>query len=612
MKYTSFPLILVNYLSLIFVPNIICIRVNQSKAVRLCKDKGGLVASFLFPRVIVTLANVGEPRGSVLYSQLKNVEMEDGESAWVAGYARYGEFWNHWGCYLYDDENTFAASDKQQHRGFYQCSKYCENLASSTSLYGLFFIAINKTSCFCLRKIYAMKKHACPHNNENQLLLELYRKRNRSPTQGHYQCASITANAQNVTGDITSKCFERKHIVCFFFIKPVMCNDVILKDNLYCDVGYSTTWMNGAKVCNSLSGILVPYLTREFMITMRMDSRYWTGAVSAYTIQTEPGDACLAVTRLRDELVLEPDDCAAERSFICATDITQGNNNGIPYSYTSKMITKQTPSNAILTIPKSTTNTININVTVTGHSSSSADDSEAFSQNITSIIHTPGTSALPASIIPGHSSSVDINIVLVVIASCSVIVALAVTCMYILHKTNSNTERRTQNITQHNIIMADNRVEDEENHEYATINENDLVDTEFKDNLESTCNYVSNSDYLTVVDQNEAMNVDCSNVFSENTTSNINKETCDLEQNKITNQSCNARYRDTVHQIRKHTNFDLSCNCNDDVCWYEQLAHKKEEPDTNVYESTVLGTEERGASEACADEPTTLVSGRMI
>jgi len=32
--------------------------------------------------------------------------------------------------------------------------------------------------------------------------------------------------------------------------------------------------------------------------------------------------------------------------------------------------------------------------------------------------------------------------------------------------------------------MTDNCVEDEENHEYATINENDLVDTEFKDNLE--------------------------------------------------------------------------------------------------------------------------------
>jgi len=132
---------------------------NHSEAAELCADKGNLVANHYFPRVNVSLADYGMPRDSVHYSQLKHVELEDGESAWVAGYAKYSDsIYNHWGCYPYDNQNTFAASDNQGHRGFYQCSEYCEKQANDTSYYDILYLLINTTSCVCLKDVFEGNK----------------------------------------------------------------------------------------------------------------------------------------------------------------------------------------------------------------------------------------------------------------------------------------------------------------------------------------------------------------------------------------------------------------------------------------------------------------------
>ena len=172
---------------------------NHSEAAELCADKGNLVANHYFPRVNVSLADYGMPRDSVHYSQLKHVELEDGESAWVAGYAKYRDsIYNYWGCYPYDNQNTFAASDKQGHRGFYQCSEYCEKQANGTSYYDILYLLINTTSCVCLKDVFDEKKTACPETNEAGLPLELYRREKRYKTDGLYQCATIKYNSNKV------------------------------------------------------------------------------------------------------------------------------------------------------------------------------------------------------------------------------------------------------------------------------------------------------------------------------------------------------------------------------------------------------------------------------
>jgi len=307
--------------------------VNHSEAMRLCKDKGGLASSSLFPRVEVTLSDYGQPHGSVLYSQLVNVNLEDGQSAWVAGYAIYGEFYNHMGCYD-DNGNTFEKSDKPEHRGFYQCSKYCETFANGNALYDNFYISIDATRCFCLRDCQPEKRTACPNNTNNRNgLVELYQKRDRYTSHGPYQCVFMRLNVKDHWVETTSKCHDIRHIACSPIQRPFVCNDIPLSNSLYCDVHYSATWVDCIKHCNNFKTMMASHQTEKLKSIMKKYNEYWLGAVSAYTIQVESGDACLAVTGLGDQLVLEPDDCQTENNYICASDII--NNNDDKHAATS-------------------------------------------------------------------------------------------------------------------------------------------------------------------------------------------------------------------------------------------------------------------------------------
>jgi len=295
--------------------------VNHSEAVELCAEEEHLVANHYFPRVDVSLTDFGPPRVSVRYSQLKNVELEDGESAWVAGYARYGDSkYNHWGCYQYDNHNAFAASDKQGQRGFYQCSEYCENEASGTPYYRNLYLLINTTSCVCLKNVTQEKRTACPETVDGGLLLELYLRRNRDPYEGFYQCATVRYNNNKHKWEtLTSKCLGNKSVLCSHKRQSIVCKHKV--ENSFCDVGISGTWINGVKKCNNIEGILAPFRTESMSSTLYWGNQYWLGSVSAYKIQTHQGDACLSVTRLGDQLVLETDDCKAKHKFICTSDI---------------------------------------------------------------------------------------------------------------------------------------------------------------------------------------------------------------------------------------------------------------------------------------------------
>ena len=187
-----------------------CKRVRHTEAVRRCKNKGGLAANYYFPRVDVTLSNNGRPRGFVLYSQLKNPYLENGESAWMAGYVKYGALWNHWGCYLYDDikYTIHSSSENKDNGGFYQCSLYCEN--EFRMFNRRFFFATNTTSCCCFNEQHDEEIKGYPNNSENNQPFELYRNRRRFSEHGVYQCSSVEYTDEGDWVETTSKCLGRK------------------------------------------------------------------------------------------------------------------------------------------------------------------------------------------------------------------------------------------------------------------------------------------------------------------------------------------------------------------------------------------------------------------
>jgi len=487
------------FYSLILFANAQKRAVNHSDAERLCNNKGGLASSSLFPRVNVTLANYEQPRGNVRHSQLKNVDLEDGESAWVAGYARYGEFWNHWGCYPYDPQHTFASSGQQEHRGLYGCSKYCEMRAHKTSLSGTYYLSINTISCFCLKTVLPEKRISCPYNTDKGLAeLELYKKRNRYPSYGQYQCSVIAHSVNSDSSkwdETTSKCLGNKNIVCYnTFISKLICKNITLSNSLYCDADYSSIWINGVNKCNSLQGTMVPHLSHELEVTriIGMDKQYWMGAVSAYTIHSEPGDACLAVTRTGDQLVLEPDDCGAENSFICAADIMINIDDKYvkPTSHTNSPISKQTTTSTVtptsqrthittrtrnsIVRPVSTGSPVKTTEATVTPNSLSTQNSSVKPRFTGSPVKT--TEATVPITSPASSASGNSTIVIVVVC-CSVLVGVAMAIVICKYKKKANTESRKKLIAQPMSDVSDSIVANAADCHYATVNDNVMIQT---------------------------------------------------------------------------------------------------------------------------------------
>jgi len=317
--------------------------VNHSAAEQVCADNEGLVASFYFPRVQVSLTDYGQSRDSIRYSQLKNVELEDGESAWVAGYAKYDDsLYYHFGCCPYDNQNTFAESDKQEHRGFYQCSYYCENRASGTAYNDKLSFLINATNCVCIKNVFVINRTACPETNEDGSFLELYGRKNRYKSNGLYQCGAFRYSDKGNGETLTSKCLGNKGAVCTHMThvtRTLTCHNIPLVTTSFCYVSSSDTWMNRVKECNSLGGIVLPFMLQELTFISGKDNQYWLGSVRAYKVQTQPEDACLSVTRIGDRLVLQPDDCEAKNKFICANDIKPHSNVHMATSTRSNILT---------------------------------------------------------------------------------------------------------------------------------------------------------------------------------------------------------------------------------------------------------------------------------
>ena len=444
---------------------------NHSEAVELCADEGNLVANFYFSRVEVSLTDFGPPRDSVRYSHLRNVQLEDGESAWVAGYAKYGDsMYNHWGCYPYDNQNTFAVSDNQGHRGFYQCTEYCEKQAYGTSNYDKLYILITTTSCVCLKNVYEENRTACPETSDDGLLLELYRRKNIDKSKGLYQCGTIKYNTNKRNWEtITSKCLGGKGVLCTLIRQSIICNNKTLEENPYCDVGISGTWMNGVKECNYNNGMLAPFLIDVMPSTMYWGNQYWLGSVSAYKIQTDQGDACLSVTRVVDQLVLEPDDCEAKHKFICDSDIKPNKGGN-----TAKSTLPNTPINAKITHSYVISTSVN---------SSQFSQSNKQTTNLNMI---PASTSLPSilttsevSITRPVASAVGTNTVLIIVACLVGVVGggIAITFLIYRRKRKLNKECTKHVMTQpsSNTRIVDNSIADVPENEYATVNETNLV-----------------------------------------------------------------------------------------------------------------------------------------
>jgi len=524
MKNTTLRSILLYYSCFIFWNNIQCLRVNYFDAVKLCADKGGLASNSYFPRMNVSFTYYGHPRDSVLYSQLKSLDLKDSQSAWVAGFAKYGGIFHSDGCNTGELQTVIASSDNSEHLGFHQCSNYCEKQDREFT-----WMSLNMSSCSCIdQKDYtAFRSVECPNNHEDTRLNELF-LRHTKLNKNKYQCSLLTVDDLSRIDFAPSKCLGKNRLSCWFSSRN-HCN----KDTYpYCILPYLTTWPDGNNECYRRGGSL--FALEEPIFKSFRNEKFWTEDISAYTVTTDfqKGDACLAVTRLGDQLILEPDDCEAKLSFICVSDI--------------------------------------INNTL---------DSK----------------------VPHQPYAVDININLVVIATCITLVAVAAitaSVRVLLHKT-ANIERRKTNTDQfpQNHAIIENPIGDVANHVYATVDEIGIVSTDENvesnaNNLNVHANLASTSQYLSVVGENDTLTLGCLVDGLEKTATNINRE-----NNNVDPDANSLWLGETTLKIPKTasncTNACTTGDLYDDASWYEQSTSNTAKSATKIYEWAIQGSEDQ-------------------
>ena len=156
----------------------------------------------------------------------------------------------------------------------------------------------------------------------------------------------------------------------------------------------------------------------------------------------------------------------------------------------------------------------------------------------------PSTANNHTSISP--SSNVNIIIVVVSVACCVVLVAVvSILSLVYLRKKNPNTECSSTNISQQHIVMTDIQVEDEVYHEYATIDDNDIVQIE----------------------------------VNRKRVANTPKSNTEISEDK-----------NGTKNVERAKNTGRTGDYTDDIRWYEQLSGKKCERGTHAYEGTLVGS----------------------
>jgi len=320
----------VNYLK-VFIVTIVIHRgkseqlVSHDEAVTKCASKGGLAPATWFPGVPHTVSYPDEARTDVkTYGDFNYLQLNEGESAWVGGYAQYGHtlVWD--GCYIVEDYTPEPLVLNGINKLF-ECSTVCAYKNRSK-------IGVNSQHCWCfeineLNRVGVLQKTNCSFKKETTRLIGVYNVKDEYHAQ-KAQCfveETYYDNDNNkMYNTVAESCTYKHAYVCRFEKTPEkdICTQPpdIYKRKGLCLMKESTSWSTSFETCVRLNGHLVSNKT-ELVGFLHLRTSFWLGGFRPFIINTTTHMtdlACLMVTRIGRDLFLEPDNCLIKRQVLCA------------------------------------------------------------------------------------------------------------------------------------------------------------------------------------------------------------------------------------------------------------------------------------------------------
>lgn len=315
------------------------ILMNTSEADMECKLLGGLASYEYFdgPGAFLPLS----------ISQVNHLGLMEGESAWITGYADYSSFVSWTGCYVSVDGNEamkLTLADNTIHR----CSKECGRSRNVDITY----MGIRNNECYCIQykdlKVLSSRpdfecnqkiddknylRHGPKSNEQITRAISVYAIHDDRITWSSTaatvgQCVyAIFINDSHVHG--TQSCYSLSSSICTSTFSSLEETCVQYHNSTYpsCFVLQPSSWLQSANHCRRYSGKLIDSIPIETHRYTQQSVHYWTGIFRTFiiansiSIKYSSPDLCLAIRRVGNGLVLEPDACSVAKHRLCNSNV---------------------------------------------------------------------------------------------------------------------------------------------------------------------------------------------------------------------------------------------------------------------------------------------------
>ena len=343
------PMELILYHTVAFYVIIFCVEdcltykhkvVSKPEAGQECSQRGG------------SLLNYEEIQNKTSASKYLD-QLENGDTAWIGGYAEFSQILDWQGCYSITDVrilNTFEMED----RNLFLCSKEC--------LRHGYYVGVKNTTCYCVESyFYSLSAFidtvnpslcyiSCSNNGIDScggdLHMDLYEIRRyiiwgtNEPADRQCVYYKLSSYAFKTYEAYTASChtFHIGSLVCQEVKGSVLLTATCTNISTYwntevCFKAEPSTRQEAHKRCIDINGQLIDYkILPEFVELMNHTSMFWTRLFRSFSLSNNhtSNAVCVAATKVNNIIYFEPDDCFMKKYFLCkykelnaSTSVTQ-------------------------------------------------------------------------------------------------------------------------------------------------------------------------------------------------------------------------------------------------------------------------------------------------
>ena len=288
------------------------------------------------------------------------IQLNDGESAWIDGYAKLSPFLSWQGCYNTSDLKFSILIVAIRYESVNRCIGACQNYKTYQ------YIGLKSRSCYCINDVqrsaiqnYAVNDSFCSFPCQNNAVdscggisyMAVYSILEDSVIHwaanepSSHLCVYVKRKVDHF--DVyTASCHTLSPLIHGYIcsnsawsrLSTENCSSVTYSER-YCIQKVISSRQDASTGCYRRRGILADIgAEKDTTIYLESNYRYWIGIHRTFGISEQiykPTETvCLSATRLGDKLILEPDDCSAQKFYLCESDFT-GKTETTPTSTTT-------------------------------------------------------------------------------------------------------------------------------------------------------------------------------------------------------------------------------------------------------------------------------------